>query len=125
MAIIDPRLEQIRERWEGVTLGDWVYHESLSMVYARPEFDIHRFDQMDLDIFKVQESKQDGVAVASSKADIRHLLSVVAEQAATIERVRAATDALDVARAVGNIHTYGAIQGMIRNALEPNQEATL
>ncbi|WP_285240081.1 hypothetical protein [Pseudarthrobacter sp. MEB009] len=88
MTAPDPRLDAIKDRWAGVTPGDWIYHESLSMVYARPEFDLHRFDQLDTDIFKVKERKEDGIAAAAAKADVAHLLSVVEAQVGQIAKVR-------------------------------------
>lgn len=119
MTAPDPRLDAIKDRWADVTPGDWIYHESLSMVYARPEFDLHRFDQLDTDIFKVQERKEDGIAAAAAKADVAHLLSVVEAQAGQIAKVGAVMDDLDAARTEGRIHTYGQIQAAIRAALAP------
>lgn len=85
-------LEQIRERWEGVTLGDWKYYKKFGRIVAEEKPDPDRFDSMDTEIFQAVEKDEDGIAAAASKADVAYLLSVVAEQAATIERVKKLAD---------------------------------
>lgn len=71
------KLEEIRERWSNVTPGEWKYDSCSGRVYTSPPFDLHRFDQMDTDIFKVEELEGDGIAAAHAPADIAALAAAV------------------------------------------------
>lgn len=87
MTAPDPRLGEIEARLAAITPGDWKYHTGTYVVEVLPEFDLHRFDQMSTEIFKVLESDGDGVFAANSPADVAYLLAELRKRDEELARV--------------------------------------